>query len=173
MFLDLHGKHGSHYIHASRFLVSGESRFFADSRVVLWLPTLWCQFKSSRAQVFLCHGWGAWCLPWLVLPLVLLGGHWLQWSVTLGGPHDLGHHQGVRLIFQSCYGVGVTFRVAPMWVKCMFCPSLTRNSRKGKKENHIRRRLKSFYMLDLKRLYALEILAVSLMKVAIMDCDAL
>ena len=60
-------------------------------------------------------------------------------SVTLGGPHDLGHHQGVRLIFQSCYGVGVTFRVAPMWVKCMFCPSLTRNthSKKRKKgESH-------------------------------------
>ena len=134
--------------------------------------------KQSCPQVFLCHGWGAWCLPWLVLPLVLLGGHWLQWSVTLGGPHDLGHHQGVRLIFQSCYGVGVTFRVAPMWVKCMFCPSLTRNTHsklqeKEKKKNHIRRRLKSFYMLDLKRLYALEILAVSLMKVAIMDCDAL
>ena len=62
-------------------------------------------------------------------------------SVTLGGPHDLGHHQGVRLIFQSCYGVGVTFRVAPMWVKCMFCPSLTRKTHsklqeKEKGESH-------------------------------------
>ena len=61
--------------------------------------------------------------------------------VTLGGPHDLGHRQGVRLIFQSCYGVGVTFRVAPMWVKCMFCPSLTRNTHsklqeKEKGESH-------------------------------------
>ena len=138
-FSDLQDKNGSQYIHASGFLVSGESRFFADSRVVLWLPTLWCQFKSSRAQVFLCHGWGAWCLSWLVLPLVLLGGHWLQWSVTLGGPHDLGHHQGVRLIFQSCYGVGVTFRVAPMWVKCMFCPSLTRNTHSKLQEKEKRR----------------------------------
>ena len=65
-------------------------------------------------------------MPWIVLLL------------PLGGPHPIpGHHPTLNLkhargrgalepgceavmIFQSNFGVSVTFRVTPTWVKCMF-----------------------------------------------------
>ena len=75
------------------------------------------------------------------------------------------------MIFQSTYGVSVTFRVTPTWVKCMFWRTSPMADRHPSLQEDKRR--KDLYMFDSNRLDALEIMAMPLMKVAIMDCDAL
>ena len=82
-----------------------------------WL--LWCQFKccfgTSRARV-LCHGWAAY---------TVYKQGWFHWVAPIprsicGGGALVGGCE-VAMIFQSTYGVSVTFRVTPTWwVKCMF-----------------------------------------------------
>ena len=104
-------------------------------------------------------------------PLVTMVGYfgWSTWSRSPSRCEaDISKLLWCRCHFSSRTYVGKVHVLSLAHTQNAF-----KASRKGKKENHIRRRLKSFYMLDLKRLYALEILAVSLMKVAIMDCDAL
>ena len=83
------------------------------------LPFLWCQFKTSRAAGVLCHGL-CWLHCW-VAHIPHIPGH----HPTLNSKHACGRGSvepgcEAAVIFQSTYGVSVTFRVTPTWVKCMF-----------------------------------------------------
>ena len=83
------------------------------------LPFLWCQFKTSRAAGVLCHGL-CWLHCW-VAHIPHIPGH----HPTLNLKHACGRGSvepgcEAAVIFQSTYGVSVTFRVTPTWVKCMF-----------------------------------------------------
>ena len=62
-----------------------------------WLGSIYCVYKQ---------GWFHWVAP---IPCSICGG-----GALVGGCE-------VAMIFQSTYGVSVTFRVTPTWwVKCMF-----------------------------------------------------
>ena len=164
------------------FWSASESRFFADSSPG-WFSGSPPSYVNSKAVVPRSsyamdgeHGvYHGWCYHWFYWVAIGYNGRlrWVvQWSTWSRSPSrceaDISKLLWCRCHFSSRTYVGKVHVLSLAHTQYAF-----KASRKGKKENHIRRRLKSFYMLDLKRLYALEILAVSLMKVAIMDCDAL
>ena len=102
-------------------LVSRESCFFCSLLLAgSSLPPLpLMSIQNQSCSRVLCHGL-CWLHCW-VAHIPHIPGH----HPTLNSKHACGRGSvepgcEAAVIFQSTYGVSVTFRVTPTWVKCMF-----------------------------------------------------